>query len=292
MEIQATITKIIYPNTKTDPTDNPFHVLVTDLGKAVGDVFFDTCVGQILTLTGEWKKNPSFGGRDFKFTGARIFVPTDPKAILHLAVARTKGMGEATELKIWDAFGATWRDESELTGIPGVSEAVLFHFKQAKSALAFEKVQTEAIAYLLAHGCTDNLAAKAWKQWKDLAISKVAANPFILADLPSYGFAAIDRLVRPSFNIADDDPRRVQACAFFILRQQTGESNNTVIPRANIIGGVLATCGVSISEIENAIDVLIDAKRFALLNEKTKAPMLALGIDYRNERIISRWIMK
>jgi len=208
--------------------DTMWSILKTDQGICKGVIGFEPQEGDLLQLEGKWQTSKFNGEQEFCFTSATIEVPTDPRALLHYAASITKGIGASTEADIWCKYGTDWPLNPELEGITGISDSTRWHWRDTIERLKNQKYQAKTIAFLLAHGCTLNLATAAWDRWADEAMPKVERNCFCLTELPNYGFSHVDDMIREHFDIGDEDPRRLDACVIYFMKQQV-DSGDTLI---------------------------------------------------------------
>jgi len=208
-------------------------------------------------------------------------VPEDKHALLHYAVELTKGMGNAAEERIWATYGDTWFDHQDLALVSGISEAVRFCWSDTMLRLIDQAEQTQAISFLLSHKCTLNMSSLAWNAWKANTISKVNADPFILADLPHYGFQDVDRGIRQSFDISEDDPRRLDAAVLYIITM-LNDKVGTLVERVLLVGELEKIFPSGSKRIDESANRLIETGKIIM-----PAPdCFALKIDYEREEQI------
>jgi len=277
-DLIATVERVPFEN------ESGWKIIVTDKGTAKGTVSFDVKPGDCLKFTGTWKHSEFSGGREFDFKTAILHLPEEPRALLRYAVSLTKGLGEAKEEAIWEKYGCKWR-EAETLELPGISEATAFHWRDTLRRLTECFVQTQAMAFLLDHGCTLNLASAAWQQWRANTVGLVNADPYALCDLPHYGFAWVDENIRPRFGIAGSDPRRIDAAIAYVMGQ-LAEQQGTALPVSDIGAAVEALLGNQGAALPEQIDALCDAGKIVSLARGC----LALKKDFEHETVIwERW---
>ena len=263
--------------------DSLWTIAITDKGTIKGVIAFDLKEGDWVKLEGRWQHSEFNGKQEFNFRGCMLHLPEDPRALLAYAVSITKGLGDAKEIAIWEKYGPAWR-EQETLDIPGFGESLQFHWKDTLRRLTEQAEQTQAIAFLLAHGCTLNLATVAWETWREDTLGKVNANPYALCDLPRYGFAWIDENVRPKFGIKPDDPRRVDAAIQYVIGQ-LAEKQGTAIP-----GPDVCTATQALVPCNGSFNARIEAMCEAEVLVRMADGALALRKDWENENAIwERW---
>jgi len=269
------INKIVYQN------ESKWTIALTDKGTIKGVINFDASESDMLKLDGIWVHSDFDGKNEFKFHSAMLHLPEDARALLSYAVSITKGLGETKEIAIWEKYGAKWQDEKTLD-IRGVTETIQFHWADTLRKIKEHGEQTQAISFLLSHGCTMNLACAAWEKWEFDTLGNVSENPYALCDVPRYGFAWIDENVRPHFGIEDDDERRIDACIIYVMGLLAAK-HGTALLTDQIVGSVkeLILCN-PMERVKSIADlgliVLVSARHYALAD------------DYKNELAIwERW---
>lgn len=214
--------------------DSGWCILDTDQGVCKGVVSWEPREGERLKLVGYWQLSKFSGKQEFTFASAMLDMEMDPRALLHYAVAQTSGLGEAKETAIWDAYGEAWQDDPELLLVDGLTRYARDNWRTTLATLKDFTAQMQATTWLLAHGCTDKLAAAAWSAWREKTIGIVEHDPYRLAELPGRGWSEIDtRVARPHFGIAVDDPRRVDAGVLYAMGQSDGD---TLQPERFVVG--------------------------------------------------------
>lgn len=209
--------------------DSGWCILALAGGKvAKGVVPFEVGPDVKLCLHGYWQVSKFNGDKEFCFAHAQIDLPENSIDLLHYACTQTTGLGPAKERRIWAAFGEDWPQHPDLEGIEGVNEKVRDAWQQTLREMQLHKDRTDAIAFLLAHECTINMAEACWKEHGAASIAKVSADPYTLSYLPRYGFAQVDGEIRRSFNIADDDPRRIDAAVWYCMVTRCIADGSTV----------------------------------------------------------------
>ncbi len=271
--IIAVVTKVIYCK-----QDSDWYILKTDRGTAKGVVLFEPKENEMLQLEGYWQTSKFDGNEEFVFKVALLSIPDDPKALLHYAVELTKGMGEAAEDKIWEAYGDQWLKEKELEGVLGLTRQARVNWQETLDFLKDHVAQRQAIAFLLSKSCTLNMATGAWKRWREKTISLVSDDCYRLTELPNHGFTSVDAEIRKHFGIKDGDPRRLDAALLYVLIQLT-EQNGTLIEAEDAAKELSRIVPDVADRMSDSITRLIQAKKVAALNSN----LIALQPDFENE---------
>jgi len=261
------MTETIYVTIRTVRyrSDSGWTIAATNAGVVKGTIPFDPDPGLMMELTGEWKHSEFSGANEFEFQRARLHLPTSSRALLDLVVLRVKGLGPAAGDLIWDKYGEAWRETTFLE-IPGMNDRKRDAWLMGLDGLQYTVDQDNALTFLLAHGCTMNMAHAAWKRWERDTISTVNADPYNLTYLHGYGFKDVDSRVRDHFGIADDDPRRATAGIMYAMRQAINEGA-TAIDRVTIAKEVIALLGGNYPVIKETADVLYAKKKLVRLGK-------------------------
>ena len=280
MSRDTTITAVV-ERVRHRKADSGWCILATDLGCAKGVVAWEPKTGERLRLVGSWTVSKFNGQEEFSFASAMLDVDMDPRALLHYAVTQTDGLGEAKEAAIWTCYGAGWQDVPELCLIDGITLKARENWARTLVELRTLTAKMQAFTWLLAHGCSDTLAAGAWAKWEEQTIGVVSHDPYALAELPHHGWAAVDvKVARPYFGIAPDDPRRVDAGVLHLMRQSDGDT--LLRERLLIANGV--TIGLAPELVAAALDRLDNADEPKIFRFGGVRPEVALLDDYAHEK--------
>lgn len=231
--IHVQVQRVLFPKLKPGETeaeaangDPIWYILQTDSWVAKGSLTWRPRENERLVLVGS--QCAYKGQLEFRFTSATPDIPTNPRDILTYASELTHGIGPAIEEKIWQARGADWRSVT-VEDVPELGQrGRLAAFQETIDKIGLEIEKTKTIGFIMAHKGTLNLAALAWAEWGIETIARVTENPYILSDLPHYGFAHIDGDIRRSFDITDPDPRRIRAGLIYGMKQLT-ERHGTAV---------------------------------------------------------------
>jgi len=273
--MQVTVSYILFPR---DDHEGGFIIFKAGADVCKGEIPWPVSVGDMLTLEGEFKPDRRQPHRPdpFVIESATPDLPVDSRARLTYAVSITKGLGAAKEEAIWQAYGDKWDQEpaKRLDGVGGLTEATRDNWMLTVERLADEAHKTTVIAWLISLGATMTLAGAAWGKWAANTQGVVNANPFRLAELPGWGFAAIDLGIRVALGIEDDDIRRLEAALIYILRAESKEKGSTLTSKA-VAATQLATL-VKWTDIDSVIE---ESDSVVQLRED-----LALLADYEIEK--------
>jgi len=135
----------------------------------------------------------------------------------------------------------------------------------------------------MSKGATPAMAAAAWAMWGADMVGVVTSNCYRLAELPNYGFMAVDKEIRLAFGIGDNDPRRLEAAVLYCMGQLT-EDGNTAISWPELNAEITRRLG----GVDGALVVAVIQRMFAdnRLYGFIQRQMLAMGAHFRAEQDI------
>ena len=278
--IRAVVERIMFRK-----ADDGWAILRTDKGTAKGCIAWEPKLGDALKLEGAWKKSTYNGADEFIFKTAMIDVPESKRALLTYAVSITDGMGEATAEKIWARYGEEWPAARDLD-IKGLTAKARDCWSDTLDRIKEQREQAQAVAFLVEHGCSLNMAATAWGKWEVATVSVVNADPFQLASLPRYGFVAVDNGIRQAFGIEDADPRRAAAAVRYLL-DENARAGNTLAGLGWLEQRLATICTVAAGQLGRVLDALVQAGAVVVTGQ-----WVARSADFQNETAIWRRFKK
>ena len=277
-KITVKVSDIVFPR---PGQEGNWYILRTDACVCKGNISWRPTPGEMLTLTGEW--GVYRGNREFKFSEAAFYAPTDEHAQLQYAVELTKGLGEAAAQKIWDTLGEKWRDISADDKL--IRPAQLNALRETIDRLRTEKDKTDVCAWLMGMGATRLMAEAAWSKWKKASVGRVQNNCYILCDLPRYGFKIVDERFRPHFDIADKDPRRIRAAVLYAVGQLT-DRGDTIFPWSDIEDAVRRLVGYAGRILNLCVAEMLADGELAAIADKH---LISRAADHNNDTIIWKY---
>ena len=200
-----------------------FYILSCDAGTVKGRLDHLPKIGESLTLDGAWEVSKFNGQPEFSFFHAKVFVPADERALLRYACEMTPGFGPAMEARIWAERGESWRGVSLADDIRGLTPDKLAALQKTIDFLRLNQERAKSVSWLVSIGLTIKMAESAFEKWGSSTVSRVEGDPYILAQLPGYGFSDADSHVRKHFNIERNDLRRVNAALRYYISQLSAE---------------------------------------------------------------------
>ena len=270
--------------------DTGWGIFKTNKGTFKGTIPFEPQDGDVVQFEGKWQKSKFNGSQEFVFRTALLSVPEEPRALLHLAVTWTKGLGEAKEALIWETYGADWVDAEDLEKIGGLSGDTRWNWNDTRKRLESEKAQAQAVSFLMSKGASLNMASVAWERWDVDTVNKVSTNCYNLADLPHYGFTHVDNSIRVAFEIGDDDSRRLDAATLYAHGQITGRGD-TISSWTELCTAVSGLIPYASERFEDSVKRLVDLGKLRVLESggsvfEDSVMMVCTESDWKDEAVI------
>ena len=237
-KIVARVERVLFPKNEDAVIEgnSAFYIVKCDIGTVKGKLSHFPKVDECLTLDGRWGVSSYNGQPEFSFFHATVYLPKDERSLLKYACAMTKGLGPALEEKIWEARGEDWRNVSEADSIKGLTSRLICELQSTIDFINLHGEQAKTISWLVGIGTTVKMAEYAFEKWQMKTIEKVKEDPYILCQLPHYGFKDIDSHIRHHFGISTNDERRINACLNYFISQATQE--NTVVDWNELLANV------------------------------------------------------
>lgn len=233
-KITARVERVLYPkDDSTIESGASFYIIKCDVGTVKGKLSHYPKVDECLTLEGRWGVSNYNGQPEFSFFHATVYLPKDERSLLKYACTMTKGIGPTLEEKIWEARGEDWRNVSEADNVKGLSSRLICELQTTIDFINLHGEQAKAISWLVGIGTTVKMAEYAYDKWGVKTIEKVKEDPYILCQLPHYGFKDVDSHIRHHFGIGTNDERRINACLNYFIAQATQE--NTVVDWSELL---------------------------------------------------------
>ena len=282
MQINVKVERVLYP--KATEKEATWFILATNQGVCKGKIGWRPADGQQLVLDGEWASYR--GERQLNFKCAMLDVPTDPRAQLHYVCERTRGVGPALEIQIWDAAGEQWQGLRPGGVVAKLKGKLFEEFRLQIESLKGDEEQVKTVSWLMSKGATNGMGIAAWNKWEKGTIGIVNSDPFHLAELSGYGFKNVDGGIRQAFEIGDDDPRRIRAAVIYSLRRLT-DDGSTIVYWDELLKKGLGMLGGFQSLISESTSALFADG--TLIGFKGSLS-IALGSDYKAEMSILDYV--
>lgn len=287
MELKVKVERVCYPAPSIADTEkgNVWYILATDKGTCKGSLCFRPEPGQLLKLEG--KNKPYQGRQEFAFTGGMQDVPISARDQLRYICDRTKGIGMAMELEIWNLWGDRWTKDVAPGIIPRLGGVVYEELRNSIETLETDKEKAEAISWLMGKGATLALASTAFEYWGKQTITMVNADCYVLADLPNFGFQNVDQSVRHAFGITDADNRRIKAAVVYSIGQLTSTGSTVVTWNELVTKSNESLRGMYSALIADCVREMFESGR---LRGFPETQSISLGKDYENEVAILAFV--
>lgn len=286
--ISAKVERILYPREVNEfevKNISTFYILKVELNGrnevAKGKMSNMPKQGERFCFEGKWEVSRYSGGMEFMFFHYSIDLPSDERSLLRLACEMTKGIGVALETKIWETLGENWRQIKYSDNIRGLTPTILSRLQETIEELNNQRERTSTVAWLMSVGCTVKMAEAAYDKWGAKTAVRVKEDPYLLAELPNYGFKDVDEHVRDKFGIGKNDVRRVRAAIIYYVKQLT-------------ISDTVCAWPILFDKIHKAIDaepsfisqICSDLFKDGVLIPFRSTGMIAWHIDSANESAI------
>ncbi len=214
--------------------------------------------GDVVNLTGEYVVHNTYGPQ-FKAHTCEKEAPTDEAAILrYLSCGAIKGIGPATASKIIKKFGNNALDviknhPERLCEIKGISPDKADRI--SKEYMRQFGIQ-DLMLYFSKFKASPEDAAKIFKQYGERSVKVINENPYVLcSEEIGFTFDRADEIAE-SLNIPPDNPNRIHAGLFFVLRHNL-MNGHTCLPRKKLCDVVAGLLGCSPYDADDGIDALL-----------------------------------
>ncbi|MGN0467746.1 MAG: helix-hairpin-helix domain-containing protein, partial [Acutalibacteraceae bacterium] len=255
---------------------------------AVGSLA-SVCVGEELSMSGEWTVHPSFGTQ-FKVSAFERKMPkTAADMLRYLSAGTVKGIGPVTASRIVERFGdetfdVLENDPQQLALIKGISQdkaqAISDEFKKQFAV-------REVMIFLEKYGMTPTECLAAYKAFGMNATQKISENPYILCR----------ENIGISFSRADEIAEKISGTLNPVFRERAGivhiirhnlSNGHTCLPRDKIIEPACQLLSCGSDEVEKDIDNLIEDKEIVEKELDGRSFLFLPGIYLAEKNISDR----
>lgn len=249
-----------------------------------GNMSWEPRIMETISLEGEFVVYK--GERQFQFVKAKITLPLDERDRLHYVCERTFGIGRSTEDAVWSLKGNDWKD-LEYGEIKKITPLIFEEFKKNIALLLNDTEKAETLTWLENIGCTAAMAGAAWEKWGTDTAGKVTSNCYCLAELPGFSFKTVDENIRRTFEIADDDPRRIMAAVIYIYLQICSDGSTAADAWEHLEGVKKLLGELGEKKIIAVVKDMIDCGKIVLWSEKN-----TISADFHcgKEKIILNYV--
>ena len=255
--IEGTVSSIIFHN-----EENGYTILRLDGGQ--GETTVVGCMpgvapGESLSVRGSWVRHPSYG-EQFKAESIERRLPRGVKEVFHyLSSGIVKGVGESTARRMVEEFGEEAldileNDPEKLTKIKGIT---LKRAQSMSEAFRQQMGMRRLLEFLSAHGLPVQLGTALYRQWGNMAMDVIRANPYVLvSEELGVDFATADML-GDALGVGVDDPLRLEAALLFELSHNLN-NGHTFLPRNKLLWATAQLAEVSEDSLEHCLDALLE----------------------------------
>ncbi len=254
--IEGTVSSIVFQN-----EENGYTVLRLETG--ANEVTVVGCMpgvapGESVSVRGGWVRHPSYG-EQFKAEQVERRMPRGIKEVFrYLASGVVKGIGQSTARRLVEEFGEDAlrileEEPEKLTAIKGIT----LKRAQTMSAAYRQQMGMRLLLELLSrHGLPVELGSALYRQWGDVSLDMIKANPYLLIH-EEWGvdFARADALGE-ALGIEINDPLRLEAAVLFELSYNLN-NGHTFLPRGKLLGAATQLSQVGANEVEICLDALL-----------------------------------
>ncbi|MBF0546186.1 MAG: ATP-dependent RecD-like DNA helicase [Candidatus Riflebacteria bacterium] len=248
--ITATVDRVTFHN-----SENGYSVIkVTSRGHSRGltviGKFGAIHPGEEIRVCGNWVQHPQFG-LQFHSEKYSTIKPASIKGIeKYLGSGLIKGVGPVTAKRLVAKFGIQTleiieKNPEKLEECEGIGS---FRAEKIIKGWVEQKSVQDVMVFLQGHGISTAYAVKIFKSFGSDAITKVGANPYILAyEIKGIGFKTADKIAK-EFGIQGNDPRRLQAGLLYAL-SESSEEGHLYLPKKELFQKTLAILEVNENEL-------------------------------------------
>ncbi len=183
--------------------------------------------GEEVRVHGTWACHPQFG-MQFQALSHTVLKPATLVGIeKYLGSGMIKGIGPVTAKKLVSNFGLETlevieKNPERLAECDGIGPHKI---EKIVGGWFLQRAIQDVMIFLQGHGISPAYASRIYKKFQKDSMSKVSANPYILAtEIPGIGFKKADKIAQ-EFGITDADPRRLKAGILYVLDNLTKDGH-------------------------------------------------------------------
>ena len=255
--MEGTVSTVIYRN-----EENGYTILLLDTSEGeevtVVGAMPGVTPGEGLGVHGQWTHHSTYGPQLRAEIVERRLPEGEHAVFEYLASGAIKGVGTATARRLVDTFGADVltiiEDEPQrLTQVKGISprRAETIH-----RSLCMQLSMRRLLDFLSAHSLPLQLAMPLYRQYGDLALSALRANPYLLTQEPLLvAFPLADKLAL-ELDIEPGDPLRLEAGLLYTLTHNL-DNGHVFLPYAKLLSASSVLLSLPQEDLEESLDDLI-----------------------------------
>ena len=257
---EGVVSSVIYRN-----EENGYTILLLDSGEeeitVVGSMP-GISPGEGLSVHGQWTRHSTYG-EQLRAEIVERRMPVGERAVLeYLSSGIIKGVGAATARRMVDAFGedvlsVIENDPQKLTKIRGIT---LKRAEDIRQSLCQQLAMRRLLDFLSAHGLPLQIGMLLYRQYGDMALTVIKADPYLLVEDPFFvAFTAADRLAL-SVGIGEDDPLRLSAGLLYTLTHNL-DNGHVFLPYEKLLRAADRLLRAGREALEACMDSLVEAKK-------------------------------
>ena len=290
MIIVGIISRIIYRNEA-----NGFTVLELtsegDTTTPVVGLLPPLNIGERAEFEGDWTVHKTYG-KQFKASSVHSVEPNEINAIInYLSSGLIKGVGLATAKALTAKFGEDTLEIIEkhperLKEISGIGKA--------KSAIIYEsfmqqRATRDIFMGLQKIGMTITQAAKVYKLYGGLCLSRIEENPYrLIDDVENIGFKTADKIALNA-GIEHDSPFRIRAGIKYALAWAR-EEGHTYLPSDKLVNTAQLVLDVDILPIERELGEMIATSELICIDVENEQAVFTPRM-YRHEASCAKMLV-
>ena len=290
MIIVGIISRIIYRNEA-----NGFTVLELtsegDTTTPVVGLLPPLNIGERAEFEGDWTVHKTYG-KQFKAASVHSVEPNEINAIInYLSSGLIKGVGLATAKALTAKFGEDTLEIIEkhperLKEIPGIGKA--------KSSMIYEsfmqqRATRDIFMGLQKFGMTITQAAKVYKLYGGLCLSRIEENPYrLIDDVENIGFKTADKIALNA-GIEHDSPFRIRAGIKYALAWAR-EEGHTYLPSDKLVNTAQLVLDVDILPIERELGEMIATSELICIDVENEQAVFTPRM-YRHEASCAKMLV-
>ena len=254
--VEGTVSAVLYRNEEDGYTILHLDTAEGDEVTVVG-ILPGLSAGEGLTVHGTWTVHSTYGPQ-LRAEAVERRMPTGERAVYdYLCSGAVKGVGPALARRLVDAFGADvldviQNDPERLTKVRGISP------KRARGiheSLRDQLAMRQLLDFLTAHELPLPLGMQLFRQYGDMALTVIRADPFLLVEEPfSIPFLAADRIA-VEVGIELNDPLRLEAGLLFVLSHNLA-NGHVFLPYGKLLPAAQALLRCDGDALAAAMDTL------------------------------------
>jgi len=255
--LQGTISRITYQHAETHYTVARLDADDGASTATIVGVLFPVSEGEEIKVFGWWKTHPRYG-LQFQISHWEKVEPATIDGIeKYLGSGLIKGIGPTYAKRLVSAFGLdTLRVLSQeplrILEVDGIGEVRARRIMQAWQE---QRGMQDVMVFLQGHGVGASLSLRIFRAFGSETISRVKANPYILAqEVHGIGFLLADRIAG-SLGIRGDFPLRVEAGVLHVLRE-SADHGHCFLLLAALVKNACMLLGVAEEAVKIAVEKL------------------------------------